>query len=57
MINKLRLEIKWIIEQHRDTHLRYGESTIETEMRFKDILSDIENKFKEYSFKETEEKN
>ena len=34
-----------IIKMHMDTHLRYGESTIETKMRFNDIISDIPSAF------------
>lgn len=40
-IRNLSPKIMRTIEIHFQAHKRYGKSTIETEMRFKDLRSDI----------------
>jgi len=38
-------QVEKIVKIHFEAHKRYGESTRETEMRFKDILSEINQLF------------
>jgi hypothetical protein len=40
-LNELSPKILGIIETHFQAHKRWGDSTIETKMRFKDMRSDI----------------